>query len=171
MLDCWRFTSWMFTFSMLTSCMLTSWIFTWYTLMPLKSSALGYSPIAPWPLEMHIHENIKQCLPFKPSGIFSSWMFSAPSEKLLDVRFDRQGLRKAVLWVLWSNVYQMWGPKLKNVSFLEKCFIKNSTNCTRFCFSFLQSLHTRSWIIYSGCFKGPTILICARTTQETLSIT
>ena len=36
---------------------------------------------------------------------------------------------------------------------------------------FLQSVLSKSWIISGGCFKGPTIWICARTTQETLPIT
>ena len=63
--------------------------------------------------------------------------------------------------------------KIEKLVFSERRYFKNSTNCTRFWlfYFFLQSLHSRSRIIYGGCFKGPKIWIFARTTQEILSIT
>ena len=63
--------------------------------------------------------------------------------------------------------------KLEKCEFFRKAVFKkfNQLHKVLVIFFFLQSVHTRSWIIYGGCFKGPKIWICARTTQETLSIT
>jgi hypothetical protein len=42
--------------------------------------------------------------------------YSAPIEKLLDASFNLARPQKAILWV-FCNVYQMRGPKVKNVRF------------------------------------------------------
>ena len=49
---------------------------------------------------------------------------SAAIAKLWNVNFDLKGLRRAVLWDFWLNVYEMWGPKLQNVSY-EQFFYEN----------------------------------------------
>jgi len=47
---------------------------------------------------------------------------SAGIAELWNVNFDLKGLRGAVLWAFWLNVYEMWGPKIQNVSFCRQIF-------------------------------------------------